>query len=360
LPYFENSIIVASLPLVDHTFHPVRIRRVVQETADTRSFVLDVPDDLRAAFSYRAGQFCTFRIAVDGDEHIRCYSMSSAPEVDDELTVTVKRVPGGVVSNWMNESLCAGAIVEVAPPTGFFQLDDNGGDIVAFAAGSGITPVMSLLKYAVATTARRVRLLYANRDADSVIFASPLDQLIAAHPDRVAMVNRYDVVDGFLDAEATRTVLADTVDATCYVCGPTPFMDIVETALLDAAIPADRIHIERFTPATDPLLGDERRSASLITQQTDTPTRVTVELGGRTESTEHREGTTILQTARELGLSPPFSCESGSCATCMARLVEGEVSMRTNNALTDDEVADGWILTCQSVPTAATVHVVYE
>lgn len=341
----------------DHGFHRLRIGRVVTETADARSYVLDVPPDLHDLFRYEAGQFCTFRVPVAGETHLRCYSMSSAPQVDDQLQVTVKRVPGGAVSNWMVDTLGPGDEVEVTGPAGVFCLPPGDRDVVAYGAGSGITPVFSLAKAALAGTGRRVRLLYANRDRDSVIFAAELDALVARHPDRLAVVHRLDVEDGFVDAAAVKDFLADTApgDADHFVCGPTPFMDVVEAALQERGVGADRIHVERFTPGEAPV----PVPVDATTAPSTTATTVTIELDGRTGTTEHHPGTTILQTARQLGMAPPFSCESGSCATCMARLVEGGVDMFVNNALTDDEVAEGWVLTCQSVPTTPTVRVVY-
>ena len=339
----------------DHRFHPLRIDRVITETDDARSFVLDVPADLGAAFAYDAGQFCTFRASVGGSSLFRCYSMSSSPEVDAELQVTVKRVPGGAVSNWMIDTLRPGDVIEVAPPGGVFRLAPGDGDIVAFGAGSGITPIFSIMKTALATTARRVRLLYANRDRSSVIFGAAVDALAVQHPDRLAVAHHFDVDDGFVGPDAVRSFLfdaGDAGDADVYICGPGPFMDIVERTLLDAGIELDRIHIERFTPG-ESLPAPEPAAAEPTTS------RVTIQLDGRTDATDHRPGTTILQTARQLGLSPPYSCEAGSCATCMAMLVEGSATMLVNNALTDDEVADGWVLTCQATPSSPSVHVVY-
>ena len=336
----------------DHGFHPLRVARVVPETAESASFVLDVPDELRDAYAYEAGQFLTFRVPVDGQQHLRSYSMSSSPGVDAELQVTVKRVPGGLVSNAMIDNLAPGDLVEATRPAGVFCLGDGDGDVVAFAAGSGITPVYSVVKAALATTDRRVRLLYANRDRDSVIFGAALDALAAQYPDRLAVVHRLDVEQGFVDDAAVAPFADAAAAADVYVCGPMPFMDIVEGALLARGVDPARIRIERFDPAPPP-------AAPEATAVATGATRVTIELDGRTGTIDHHPGTTILQTARELGLAAPFSCEAGNCATCMARLVEGAVTMYTNNALTDDEVADGWVLTCQSVPTTATVHVVY-
>jgi 3-ketosteroid 9alpha-monooxygenase subunit B len=336
----------------DHGYHPLRIARIIPETAEASSFVLEVPDELKPAFAYEAGQFCTFRVHVDGEPLVRCYSMSSSPAVDGELQVTVKRTPGGVVSNFMNDRLVAGDTLEATRPAGFFCLGSGDGDIVAFGAGSGITPVLSLVKTALATTSRGVRLFYANRDHDAVIFRSEIDAFEADHDGRFAVSHHLDVERGLVEPDAIRAFIGGSADAEYYVCGPGPFMDVVEQALLSGGADPERIHIERFTPPEWLPEPDPSPSAAETT-------RVTVELDGRVDTVDHRPGTTILQTARQMGMSPPFSCESGSCATCMARLVAGTAAMYVNNALTDDEVADGWVLTCQAVPTSPSVHAVY-
>jgi 3-ketosteroid 9alpha-monooxygenase subunit B len=335
----------------DHRFHALQVRRIVAETADTVSLVLAVPDELRDTFSYRAGQFLTFRIRVGGEQHLRSYSMSSSPDVDDELTVTIKRVEGGVVSNWLNVSLCEGDPVDSTCPAGRFCLDTSTGDLIGFAGGSGITPVISLMKTALATTDRSVRLLYANRDRGSVIFDRELAALAERYPGRVDVAHRLDVEDGFVDDAAVEPFVDN--DASYYICGPGPFMDLVERGLHKRGVTADRIHIERFTPAAAPEdIPPPFANTSTI--------QVTIELDGQTKTAEYRPGTTILQTARSMGLKPPYSCEAGDCATCMAKVIEGSVTMRVNNALLDDEVDDGYVLTCQSIPDTPTVHVVYE
>jgi ferredoxin-NADP reductase len=369
LPISENDIIVGRMaqpaagaqqhaPHRDHGFHRIRVARVIAETPDANSLVLDIPEELRRSFEYAAGQFCTFRVHIDGQPQFRSYSMSSAPAVDEELTVTVKRVPDGLVSNWMNDTLTAGAEIEATFPAGVFCLTDDDGPVLAFAAGSGITPVISIVKTALATTDRPVRLLYANRDRPSTIFAAALDDLADRYPDRLEVLHHLDVDDGFVDGDdVARFVGTVPADAHAYVCGPAPFMDLVEHALVDAGVDSARLHIERFTHVEPPI--DTEPAPAPPGSAEGGVTTVTIELDGRTEAGEHRAGTTILQTARQFGMSPPFSCESGSCATCMGRLLEGTVTMRVNDALTDDEVEEGWILTCQSVPTSPTVHVVY-
>ncbi len=357
-----EPILSVARPLRDHGFHPLRVDRVVHETPATVSVVLDVPPELSDTFAYQPGQFCNVRVHIDDKPEMRCYSMSSSPALGEPMAVTVKRVPGGIVSNWINDHVRAGDMVELSPPTGFFQLTDTCADVVAFAAGSGITPVFSLLKTALATTERTVRLHYANRDRDSVIFDAALAELQRRHRERLVVVHSYDAEHGLLTPETVSAFASATGRGTggtggageFYVCGPSPHMEIVERGLSALGVASPRIHIERFTQAEVP------EPAAAVVPEALRTTRVTIELDRRTDTTDHRPGTTILQTARQMGMAPPFSCESGNCATCMAKLLEGSVSMFVNNALTPEEVDDGWILTCQSLPTSSAVHVVYE
>lgn len=332
-------------------FAPLRIKRVVRETVDAVSLVLDVPEHCSRRFRYQAGQFLTVRVNVGGEDLRRCYSMSSAP-VEDELRITVKRDPGGVVSNWINDTAAEGREIHAAPPEGRFVLrgDLSGAtEIVAFAGGSGITPIMSLARAAVDEPGRRVRLFYANRARDSVIFAEPLDRLAALHPDRVLVHKHFDEDRGVVTSEAVASFIAPAGDAHYYVCGPAPFMDTVEKALLNAGVKPSRLHLERFTVA-----------APADTSDSDVTEEVVIQLDRQTTTAHYRKGNTLLQTARTAGLRAPASCETGSCGTCMARVVEGSARMLNNDALDDDEVEEGWVLTCQSLPTSRRVRVVYE
>jgi ferredoxin-NADP reductase len=321
---------------------------VFRETADAVSVVFDVPPHLVEIFSYRAGQFVTLKLCLGGEDQVRSYSMSSSPGIDDDLQVTVKRVPGGVVSNWINDHVVAGTALDVNPPGGAFTLEDGDREVVAFAAGSGITPVFSILKRALAESVSEVRLLYANRDRESAIFAAPLDELASCHSDRFTLVHHFDVDRGFVGCATVTSFLDGAREAETFVCGPAPFMKIVEHALDANHVPSERIHIERFTPADDEPEGDADDIEIVIT------------LGRQTARVAHRANTTILHAARSAGLNAPSSCETGNCATCMARLTEGVAEMRHNDALSPDEVADGWILTCQALPITPVVEVVYE
>ncbi|MBM3658648.1 MAG: ferredoxin--NADP reductase [Actinobacteria bacterium] len=334
----------------DHEYHPLRVVDVVTETDDSRSFVLEIPGALADTFAYAAGQFCTFRATVGSAEVVRCYSMSSAPAVGDPFVTTVKRVPGGVMSNWMVDTLAVGDTIDVMRPAGLFVLHDASVPIVAFAGGSGITPVISIIKTALATTRREIVLVYANRDADSVIFAADLDRLEAESDGRLVVHRHLDAEAGFLDADACVALVGDRTDAHFYVCGPGPYMDVVEAALERIGVRPSQLFIERFvTPGEIPAIAERSHTESL-----------TVKLAGRKHAIDYTLGDTILDATRRAGLKAPFSCESGSCATCMAHLDVGAATMRVNNALTPAEVDDGWVLTCQAIPTSTEVFVNYD
>lgn len=348
----NRKYLILWVAMSDDEFAPLRIKRVVRETSDAVSLVLDVPADCSHRFRYKAGQFLTLQVRVAGDDHRRCYSMSSFPHNGNDLQITVKRDPGGVVSNWLNDTAEVGGEIHAAPPDGRFLLGDTERDIVAFAGGSGITPIFSLIGSALVDSPRRVRLFYANRSRGSVIFGDSLTALAAANPGRLSVTNHFDDEAGVVQpatVEAFTTACGDDVDY--YICGPGPFMDTVENTLLHAGVPRERLHLERFTVA--PVPGE----VAATSEQTE---EVVIELDRKTTTAPYRSGNTLLQTARMAGLRAPSSCETGSCGTCMARVVSGSARMLNNDALDDDEVGEGWVLTCQSLPTSRTVHVVYE
>jgi ferredoxin-NADP reductase len=350
----------------EHGYHALAVKEVVVETPDASSFVLDVPDELRETFRYRPGQFCTFRVQVDGEDQLRSYSMSSAPETDADLTVTIKRVAGGVVSNWLLDNIAAGDVVAATKPAGVFCPQQSERPVVGFCGGSGITPVMSIAKHVLATTVRPIRLLYANRDRTSVIFDQALAALRDRYGERLELRHHLDADRGYLGAEDVAAFVGGDVDADFYICGPGPFMDVAESGLAGLGVTAEHIFIERFLveqqekDAAAIAAGEPEAAAQTGGVTADGPDEVTITLAGKTKVIPYQRGDTVLETARRGGLRPPFSCEAGNCATCMAFLKEGSVRMRANNALTPDEVEEGWILTCQSLPTAGTVTVEYE
>jgi ferredoxin len=211
-----------------------------------------------------------------------------------------------------------------------------------------------------ATTARPVELIYANRTRDSVIFGAELRRWHDDHPDRLRVHHHIDADSGYLDREAVALLVAERLDADFYICGPAPFMDLVEATLLDAGVTTDRIWIERFETGGQPPPTGEAHEAPGAADAAEVTETVTLILRGKKTTVDYQPGDTILETARRGGLQPPFSCEAGNCATCMAFLRDGSVTMRVNNALTPEEVDEGWVLTCQSLPVTRTVTVEYE
>ena len=334
---------------ITHVFHRATVARIIKETADARTFVLS----LDQPFAHRAGQYCTFRVTVDGEELYRSYSMSSAPETDSELATTVKRVPTGKVSNWMLDNLVEGDQVALTRPAGTFCLEPTSAPLLGFAGGSGITPILSLTKSALATTDRPVRLLCADRDRGSVIFDSVMAELVDRYPDRLEVVRHLDDQHGLIGEATVRMFVGPDVDADCYVCGPEGFMTVVKSALGDPV----RVFVENFD--IEPKVHETAAPAADTTASA-TGGTVTIHLDRKKVSVPRVAGETLLESARRAGLSPPFSCEAGNCGTCIGLLTDGHATMRNNNVLEEDEIADGYILTCQGVPDSGSITVVYE
>jgi ferredoxin-NADP reductase len=345
-----------------HAHHSLRVVEVVDETAETKTYVVAVPEDLADDFTYDAGQFCTVRVRIDGDEVSRCYSMSSAPARGEPLAVTVKRVAGGLVSNWLHDHVRVGDELELMPPAGVFCTRRDDVPLLALCGGSGVTPVFSIVKQVLATTDRTVRVFDANRDRASIIFAGKLDRMAASYGGRLAVHHHIDSETGHPTAADITRFVGTAVDGEVFVCGPTPFMDLVEAAAVSAGVPAGSIAIERFVNPTDDEDAGTAAPGPTAPGPTaaDQTTAMTITIKRKRHAVAYVAGDTILEAARRAGLKPPSSCEQGNCATCMALLTSGGATMRANNALTDDEVAEGWVLTCQALPVGAEVAVEYD
>jgi len=332
----------------------LRVANVIAETADSCSFVLNVPSELDAKFRYRPGQFLTLRIPR-GDHWLpRCYSLSSTPAQTEPLQVTVKRVEHGYGSNWLCDHLRPGDQVQVLPPAGVFTPKQLDGDFLLFAGGSGITPILSILRSALHQGQGRIRLVYANRDQHSVIFRETLRQLAARHPRRLQVVHWLDSLQGYPTAEQLAGFAQGFGPTEAFICGPQPFMDSSALALQQAGVPRQAVHIERFAS----LPAEHEQSGIQATTPADAPAaRLTVELDGATRQIECAPGERLLTAMRREGIPAPHSCLVGSCASCMCTLVEGQVELLANAALDAQELAEGWILACQAVAQSDQVHV---
>jgi len=335
-------------------FHNLQIAGIVQETHDTRSFLLDVPESLREEFRYRAGQFLTFEVPWNGMRLRRCYSLSSAPETDAWPKVTVKRVDEGRVSNWFNDHLKVGDSILVQPPEGRFVLRSNEGNhgVVLFGGGSGVTPVLSILKSTLRTTGRDVKLIYANRDRRSIIFKDEIDVWLAEFPARLEVVHHLDSEHGFMSVAGVQEHVRGWEDAEFFVCGPTGYMDTVEEAFKASLIDAKQTKFERFISPIDPDRKDG--TSTVIPEQSDDeiPASFTMRLEGQSHVVPYEKGLTLLDSAIKAGHKPPSSCEDGYCGCCMALLKSGKVDMASHDALEPSDIERGWVLACQSRPAS--------
>lgn len=341
-------------------YHALRVRAVVDETHDTKSVAFDVPPDLADAFAYQPGQFLTLRLNIDGRHVPRCYSMSSAPGVDDAPRVTVKRVTGGRGSNWVCDHVRAGDTLEVMAPSGVFHPRSLNGDFLLLAGGSGITPVFSILRSVLAKGSGRVTLLYANRDEKSVIFKNELKALAEAHPARLTVVHWLDSVQGVPSVAQLAELARHHCSAQAFICGPGPYMDAAVAALQAVEMPSERIHVERFASLPD----EETLAAANAVAQAAPPLPgavdeavVEVLLDGQTHTLHCGGNETLLEAALKAGLNAPYSCQAGMCASCMCQVVEGSVHLRHNDVLDKKDLAKAWTLACQAVPTSERLRI---
>ncbi|MFI7589758.1 2Fe-2S iron-sulfur cluster-binding protein [Spongisporangium articulatum] len=366
----------------------VRVAAVKAETADARSVTFDVePGDARW-FRARPGQFLTVRVPVgDGDRRVaRCYSLSNGP--DDDPTITVKRAGPG--SAWICDELRPGDELELLPPAGRFTPRSPDTDLLLVAAGSGITPVMSILRWVLGTGYGHVALLYANRDAEAVIFERQLRLLDVRHPGRLSVTHWLESERGLPTAEALAPLLGPYAERETYLCGPEPFMAAVEAAQASLGGQRNgqlgRLHVERYESLTeDPFVAaaradaeDERHAAERATtpdepaevkeepaddvppESTAGATVVEVEFDGDKHRLPWTPGRPLLEVLEAAGIAAPFSCREGNCGACACLVLEGRMTMRRNETLTPEDLADGYVLACQADPDAPLVRVSYD
>ncbi|NYJ01241.1 3-ketosteroid 9alpha-monooxygenase subunit B [Nocardioides thalensis] len=354
---------------------------VVDETADARSISFAVPEGAEEKFVYRPGQFLT--LAVPSDQTViaaRCYSLSSSPHDGGPLTVTVKRTDGGYASNWVCDHLTVGETIRVLPPSGIFTPASLDADFLLFAGGSGVTPIMSITRTALAEGKGKVVVFYANRDERSVIFAKELTRLAAAYPDRLQVIHWLESVQGLPTPEQIKAFASQYLSYDAFVCGPAPYMKMVTTALRELDFPRDRRHQEKFVSLGGNPFGDlaqlQEAEQEIALAEADedgsaaevfapggptAPVKVEVELDGQDYTFDDWDPKTkLLDFLESKGVQAPYSCREGECSACAIRLLEGEVHMLHNDVLDDEDLADGIRLGCQSLPATDTVKVTYS
>lgn len=359
-------------------FHKVRVKKVQKETTDCVSIEFDIQDDIRPLFNFKQGQNITIKSHLDDVR--RTYSICTSP-LENKLTVAVKRVPDGVFSTYATETLRAGDELEIMEPAGSFYTElgtDLARNYLFFAAGSGITPIISIIKTIFATEPNStVTLVYGNRNAASIIFKAELEGLKNLYLDRFNLVfiisrepTESPINSGRIDhqklVDLRRLINYKNADEV-FICGPEQMIFTVKDFLEEEGIDEKKIHFELFTTpvikneATEKATPQQHSSAGKDLLDEDGASQVTITVDGRTYEVEVPYKTpTILDAGLNMGINLPYSCKGGVCTTCRAKLLEGEVIMDNNYGLEDDEVADGYILTCQSHPRTTTCKVDYD
>ncbi|MFZ4824236.1 phenylacetate-CoA oxygenase/reductase subunit PaaK [Pseudomonas putida] len=342
-------------------FHSLTIKEVRPETRDAVSIAFDIPQDLRDSFRFTQGQHLVMRTQLDGEEVRRSYSICTGVN-DGELRVAIKRVAGGRFSAYANESLKAGQRLEVMPPSGHFHVELDAarhGNYLAVAAGSGITPILSIIKTTLETEPHsRVTLLYGNRSSASTLFREQLEDLKNRYLQRLNLIFLFsreqqdvDLYNGRIDADKCGQLFSRWIDVkaldAAFICGPQAMTETVRDQLKANGMAAERIHFELFAAAGSAQKREARESAA----QDSSVSQITVISDGRELSFElPRNSQSILDAGNAQGAELPYSCKAGVCSTCKCKVVEGEVEMDSNFALEDYEVAAGYVLSCQTFP----------
>ena len=366
-------------------FHSLKVAAIHRETPSSVSITLEIPNGNGETFNYLPGQYITLKHMQNGEEHRRSYSLSSSPDVDQDFTVAVKEVEGGVVSTYLNRHLKEGDELTVMAPEGRFVVRTDANRSVnygLFAAGSGITPVISILKSVLQQEPNAtVTLFYGNRNQEEVIYADTLKAQKEQYGDRLKLVYVFSQPQG--DADGWRaqnggesgpmSLLTGRVDedkaaallrhypingqSEYYLCGPQGMMRGASGALSNAGIAPEHINTEYFTVAQPE--SEEGENLSQVARG-DGQATVMIHLEGEDHTVQVEGEDTILEAALEAGIDAPYSCRGSVCSTCMAKILEGEVEMDMNYVLTDGEVKEGLILTCQSHPLTARVKITYD
>jgi ring-1,2-phenylacetyl-CoA epoxidase subunit PaaE len=367
---------------MDTSFYNLKVERIVEETADSKSVYFAIPTELKETFSYQSGQYLTLKFSVNGEEYRRAYSICTSP-LEGDTAVTVKRVKNGVISNHINDTIVSGSSIEVMPPQGKFtvKLDhDNKHDYYLYAGGSGITPMISIIKTIIEKEPKSAcHLLYANRNEESIIFKEELEKLQSRYAGQLTLrhilsepkqekaggigglfgkkKSTWSGWSGFIDKSNITKFLEEHPSVgkmqKHLICGPGPMMDMVKGGLAGAGVTDKDIMIEYFSSPKE----EKAAAGAAVSSGSHT---VKVRLEGIDTTLEINDDTTILQAMIDNGTEPPFSCMSGACSTCIAKVTKGTVSMDACFAIDEEEVAEGFILTCQAHPTSPEVELNYD
>jgi len=350
--------------------YPLKVIDVKKETKNAVSISFNVPSNLYKTFNYKPGQYLTLQFNLNGQQVRRSYSLCSSPKTEEPLRIGVKRVKGGLVSNHINDTIKIGDIIDVLPPDGYFFADvkeSNYKSYYLFAAGSGITPILSILKTVLSTEKRSfVYLLYGNSNESTIIFNEELKLLETTYKDRFVLVKTLsrpksnwsdlwktknnEFRKGRIDTTSVQWFINQyppyAQNTEYYICGPGEMIDNTVKALENIDVPFNRIFVESFG-------GEEIKN----TKEAYENASLTAKLNGETMTTNIPKGKTILRTLLDEGKTPPYSCEGGVCSTCICKVKKGKVHMNKNLSLSDKEIDEGYILSCQSVPLTSKIEI---
>lgn len=348
--------------------YDLRVQKKIFETAEACSLVLEIPEEHKSKFIYRPGQFITFFLILEGKAVNRSYSLSTSPLTDTEFKVTVKKVPGGKGSTYLCDRVKVGDVLKASPPAGHFfspPKEMGGVNYFLFAAGSGITPLFSILKTVLTANPENfVNLFFCNKDANSIIYREELDEFAAQWGDRLHVVHHLSLGQGRVnESQITRFIESrrKSIPEEHYMCGPIGFMKLVQEVLSSQRVDKGRIHTESFGESLNPpvveaegvYIGDPPSSES-------TPQTLVVRLDGETIEIPAKADTSVLETLLAAGYNPPYSCMEGACLACMAKVVEGRVHQTEPGILTDENIAERDALTCQCRPVSSLVRIDYD
>jgi ring-1,2-phenylacetyl-CoA epoxidase subunit PaaE len=351
-------------------FHRLAVNDLRRETADAVSMTFAIPEELADDYSFAPGQYLTLRTVMDGEEVRRSYSICSGPD-DDELRIAVKKVDGGAFSTWAADELKKGDQLDVMTPTGRFGVQpapEQARTHVGFAAGSGITPILSIVKGVLAREPNsRFFLFYGNRTAEGMLFLEALEELKDRFMQRLSIFHVISgeeqdlpILHGRLDGEKVRVLLRSLVPASTidhvFICGPTGMSEELEATCRDIGIADERIHVERFVSG----LGGKPRPKAVVPPTAPPKAFALLIIDGKRREVPVADGEAILDAALRAGVDLPFACKGGMCSTCRAKLVEGKAEMEVNYSLEPWELKAGYVLTCQAKPVSEKVVVDYD
>ena len=344
--------------------YPLPVSNIKRLTEDAVVVSFDIPDELKEEFKFKAGQYITFIIDINGEQVRRAYSLCSSPD-EDKMSVGVKRIPNGKMSTYLNRELKEGEIVQVITPKGRFFIEtneDHSKHYVGLCAGSGLTPILSMLKKVLKDERdSKFSLLYGNKTLETTMFVKELNDLKNEYPERLRIYNAYsrqevkDSLHGRLDKRNIELLFSKNPDLASadgyYLCGPAAMLDDIDEVLQDNNTPKSDIHYERFTAKTKKKKLDSKEVSSEVTVIVD---------GDEFKFNLPSNSDSILDAAMNQGADVPFSCKGGVCCTCKAKVISGKVDMSVNYSLSEEEVEEGFILTCQAHPKSERVVVDYD